>query len=120
MRLEKLRERELKELEECTFKPKTNRSEISVNKEKKRAGYVKAHLRKNASKKPVVVRGLGRYLELRNLANAKEREKKERETAAFSVSKRLVASKYPDGTTQIREFRLSKSRGEQSSSAARC
>jgi len=45
---------------------------------------------------------------LRNLSKAKEREQQEREEKAFRVPARLAGARYPDGTTQVSEFRLSK------------
>jgi hypothetical protein len=125
VRREKLKEREIKELEQCTFKPVTNSSSNSSRRKSGGGGGVEnegnvneSYVQKfQASKKgggaPVVVRGLGRYLELRNMANAKKKDEAEREAAAFKVKKASGARmKYPDGTTQIREFRLTQPNGE--------
>ena len=58
---------EVKELEECTFSPAIVRKSSSQGK----GG-------------PVVIRGLGRHLELRELAKRKEEE--QREVCTFSIN----------------------------------
>ena len=68
--------------------------------------YAQKHL-SGGAKKPVVVRGLGRYLELRTMANVKNAQEEERKKQAFMVKKGSRPMKYPDGTTQVREFKLS-------------
>lgn len=73
-------------MRECTWTPKVNK-------------------RRPQSQKPVVVRGLGRHLELREMAKRKEEEQQERERRAFgsgSTSARTVA-----GMTIAKPFRLS-------------
>lgn len=67
----------MKELEECTFKPRTNHAAkakpVNGSNDENKAqegGYMSQHNAKK-SKAPVVVRGLGRYLELKKLAAQK-------------------------------------------------
>ncbi|GMH71352.1 hypothetical protein TrLO_g3865 [Triparma laevis f. longispina] len=109
-----LREREMKELEECTFKPRTNHAAkakpVNGSNDENKAqggGYMSQHNAKK-SKAPVVVRGLGRYLELKKLAAQKAAAQDARERKAFNVRGQSNKAKYPDGTTQVKEFRLSK------------
>lgn len=59
-------EREIGEMQSCTFEPRTNRGILRA------AG-------------PVLVRGLGRHLELRNVAEQQEIDRQEREARAFGV-----------------------------------
>jgi hypothetical protein len=61
------RDQEYEELKSCTFTP-----QINEGKPEEPTG-------------PIVVRGLGRYLELKEMARRKEQDKKEREHKAFSV-----------------------------------
>ncbi|KAH9096367.1 hypothetical protein LEN26_017542 [Aphanomyces euteiches] len=60
--------REFEQLQACTFAPTINRD-------------VKT------SKKPVVVRGLGRFLELKELAKRQENEQRQREAKVFTQTK---------------------------------
>jgi len=62
-----------KELSDCTFRPNVNR----VEKKKKK------------TKGPIVVRGLGRFMELKNLAKQKENEQKQREREVFGLKNEL-------------------------------
>ena len=74
------------QLKECTFKPTTNHSRprsrpaAAKNNDENTnggGGYLASHKAKKSSasgKKPVVVRGLGRHLELRALADRKTKE----------------------------------------------
>jgi hypothetical protein len=61
------RDKEYEELKSCTFQPR-----INEGKPEEPTG-------------PIVVRGLGRYLELKEMARRKEQDKKQREHKAFSV-----------------------------------
>ena len=126
-RAEKLRERELNELKECTFAPVTNSVRRKMEKSKATTSTINEnsapHSTPGAGKKgggkggaegdtnQVVVRGLGRYLELKKMAVAKTLDQKDREDKAFSV-KTYTRDKYPDGTTQIKEFRLTQGNTE--------
>ena len=58
---------ELAELNQCTFHPATNRGHVVE------------------AEGPVIVRGLGRYLELKELAKRQADEKKHREERAFAL-----------------------------------
>ena len=66
-----------------------------------------------------LVTGLGRHLELRKLAHQKAQSQRAREAKAFSVRGASERAKYPDGTTQVREFRLSKGRMDRVEKAKR-
>merc|ERR1712232_296510 len=79
------REKEYEQLRECSFVPTVNDG-----------SPVKA-------KGPVIVRGLGRYLELRELARRQEEEKKEREDKVFIRS----TTKRPEPYTIPQPFNLS-------------
>lgn len=75
--------KEIEELHECTFQPKVNTTVPDHNK------------------KPIIVRGLGRHLELRNLLNKQKELEKERKENAFRV-KNIEKYRNPyDGTTII-------------------
>jgi hypothetical protein len=78
-------EREIRELQQCTFHPTTNRTRVK--------------------KKTVIVRGLGKYLETREHALKLRKEKQEREEKVFTVK---APTKGPEGTTIVRPFNLSK------------
>jgi len=122
-----IRERERDELKDCTFKPNlaTKRGErencgkhANQKSEVQQGGgnndsYVRISHERKKKNKAVVVRGLGRYLELKQLAHQKERDQKERERRAYGVTRASAADKYPDGTTQVRAFRLSEGGGEE-------
>ena len=87
MRLEQLRaQREQQELKECTFQPETNpyvasrrslqqHSNMRINR-----GVLKPH------NGPVLIRGVGRFMELRELAKRQEAERKEREAKVFMMN----------------------------------
>ena len=121
-RLEKIRLREVEELKDCTFQPRLNTSNRKENcgKHANSAGgrdnmddsYVARAAKMKKKNKAVVVRGLGRYLELKHLAAQKESEQKEREKRAYGVAANAY-NKYPDGTTQVRAFRLSEGGGDE-------
>ncbi|QDZ24968.1 hypothetical protein A3770_15p74860 [Chloropicon primus] len=83
-------EREEERMQECTFAPRTNSG-----------GAAKAKLNK-----PVVVHGLTRFLRNRELARAKETERRQRELEVFATGKGKPKSCY----TVAEPFRLSKSR----------
>ena len=63
------REREYDQMKDCTFKPAILENEPSTSKEQ-----------------VVVVRGLGRHLELKELQKKKEEEKKLREAEVFGLN----------------------------------
>lgn len=77
-----LRERELKELQECSFRP-------LLRQNRRRPSSPTA-----AMVAPVVVRGLARHLELRRRADQLQREQRDRERAAFHVDR---ASEWRNG-----------------------
>ena len=75
--------KEIEELQECTFQPKVNTT-IPIH-----------------NNKPIVVRGLGRHLELRNLLNKQKQLEKERKENAFRVKNIDKYRNTYDGTTII-------------------
>ena len=83
------RRREYEELKECTFKPA-----VSSKPVKSQAG-------------PIIVRGLGRHLELKELAQKKEEEKKERERKAFLLDTSARSSSVSKPYTVPQPFKLS-------------
>ncbi|CAM9186727.1 unnamed protein product, partial [Ectocarpus sp. 12 AP-2014] len=80
-------EREVAEMQRCTFVPQTN----------------SAILRAEG---PVLVRGLGRHLELKDVAQQRERERREREAQAFGVRPGAVRRSVL-GETIVEPFSLS-------------
>ncbi|CBJ29035.1 hypothetical protein Esi_0133_0021 [Ectocarpus siliculosus] len=80
-------EKEVAEMQRCTFVPQTN----------------SAILRAEG---PVLVRGLGRHLELKDVAQQRERERREREARAFGVRPRAVRRSVL-GETIVEPFSLS-------------
>ena len=82
-RREILAEREITELKECTFQP-------SVPKRKS-----------STYSTPVVVRGIARHLELRNLSEKKRMERTQREENAFKVKNSHTFKRTGDGNTAI-------------------
>ena len=83
---------ELRELEQCTFKP----SVVPYDSRK-------------ADKGPVVIPGLERHLELQNMTQKKKEEDKRREQEVFSVQNAEEMRNLEDGTTIQQPFRLSES-----------
>ena len=81
-------EKELEEMRECTWTPKVNK-------------------RRPQQQKPVVVRGLGRHLELREMAKRKDEEQQERERRAFGTAS--TGGRNAVGITIAKPFRLSSS-----------
>lgn len=96
-------EREIEELQECTFAPKLHTKARGANGSNSGVRSVKQ------PSGPVVVRGLGRYLEVREMARRKEAEKAELEAKAFK-SNPNSSSKGGSGVTQPKPFKLSKPR----------
>ncbi|CAM9472175.1 unnamed protein product [Ectocarpus sp. 13 AM-2016] len=80
-------EREVAEMQRCTFVPQTN----------------SAILRAEG---PVLVRGLGRHLELKDVAQQRQRERREREAQAFGVRPGAVRRSVL-GQTIVEPFPLS-------------
>ena len=62
---------------------------------------------------PVVVRGLGRYLELKDLAKRLDKEKKSRQKKAFLVRAAKKSNKTKKGATIPQPFNLTKRRGKE-------
>ncbi|KAE9136033.1 hypothetical protein PF006_g14479 [Phytophthora fragariae] len=93
---------ELKELEECTFRP-------NIQKPRRRGTSAKGSPSpprdSDAEDKPVIVRGLGRFLELRELARQQQAEQKQREQKVFSPN----TSYEPRSYTVPKPFKLSES-----------
>ena len=80
---------EYEELKGCTFQPKTNKQPRA---KAGRAGR-EAGGGGGGGGGPVVVRGLGRHLELKELAKRQKEEAATRETKAFHVDKRALAQR---------------------------
>ena len=96
------RQREMEELDECTFKPRTN-PEIMDN-----------------GSEVVVVRGLGRHLELQELKKKQEEERKLRELEVFGVNHKFAinAADYDINNPKRYELMASNSGYLQSTAAA--
>ncbi|ETO61552.1 hypothetical protein F444_20455 [Phytophthora nicotianae P1976] len=97
---------ELKELEECTFKPNLHkprtRGKPSAN------GSPSPPRGTVAEEKPVIVRGLGRFLELRDRARQQQAEQKQREQKVFAPN----TSYEPRSYTVPKPFKLSETSKE--------
>ena len=80
--------KEVEELKECTFQP-----------------TVKAYVptRYNESK-PVIIRGLGRHLELQHLSVKQREEASQREIDAFTVKNVDKYRRPEDGSTIVKQF----------------
>lgn len=85
---------EYESMKECTFAP-----DVAGAKVPKQTG-------------PVVVRGLGRYLELKDLAKRLEKEKKHREAKAFLVQGAEKSTRVK-GKTVCQPFNLTVRRGKE-------
>ncbi|KAF1332684.1 hypothetical protein FI667_g3139, partial [Globisporangium splendens] len=97
---------ELKELQECTFQPNTRKGEEKSTKSKAAPSRdvtrrVKQH--DESTQKPVIVRGLGRFLQLKEQAKRLQTEQKQREEKAF----RPNATYEPRSYTVPKPFNLS-------------
>ena len=86
---------EYETMKECTFAPETHGHKVP-----KQSG-------------PVVVRGLGRYLELKDLAKRLDDEKKQREEKAYLVRGATKSDKTMRGATIPQPFNLTKRRGKE-------
>ena len=98
---EERQRRELEELNECSFQPRTNHDVPREARPMARTG-------RSTAVKPVVVRGLARHLELKRHANKLAEEHRTRVHNAFHVAK---ADEWRDGRrlTQCAPFELSTS-----------
>ena len=98
---EERQRRDLEELNECSFQPRTNHDVPREARPMARTG-------RNTAVKPVVVRGLARHLELKRHANKLAEEHRTRVHNAFHVAK---ADEWRDGRrlTQCAPFELSTS-----------
>lgn len=85
-------EREVAEMQPCTFVPRTNE------------GIIRAH-------GPVVVRGLGRHLQLKDVAQQQEVDRRVREAQAFGVRPGAVR-RTTFGETVVEPFSLSDGNGK--------
>ena len=86
---------EYESMKECTFAPDTHGHKVP-----KQSG-------------PVVVRGLGRYLELKDLAKRLDDEKRSRQEKAFLVRAAKKSNKTKKGATIPQPFNLTKRRGKE-------
>ncbi|POM73968.1 Hypothetical protein PHPALM_9136 [Phytophthora palmivora] len=97
---------ELKELEECTFQPNLEKSRRKGKSEGK--GSPSPPRNSDAEDKPVIVRGLGRFLELRDLARKQQAEQKQREQKVFAPNTTYEPRSY----TVPKPFKLSETSKE--------
>jgi hypothetical protein len=97
--------KEFDELNDCTFAPRVN---TSPKQRRARRGSA-----------PVVVRGLARHLELRELAKRQRDERDQREHSAFNVSQEVLSAKCNGHVTVPEPFQLGTSvRGKEKYSDA--
>ncbi|KAH7460800.1 uncharacterized protein KRP23_14506 [Phytophthora ramorum] len=94
---------ELKELEECTFRPNLQKPRRRGKSDAK--GSPSPPRDVEADEKPVIVRGLGRFLELRDLARKQQAEQKQREQKVFAPNTTYEPRSY----TVPKPFKLSES-----------
>ncbi|KAG7389869.1 hypothetical protein PHYPSEUDO_009383 [Phytophthora pseudosyringae] len=94
---------ELKELEECTFRPNLQKPRRRGKASAK--GSPSPPRDSDAEEKPVIVRGLGRFLELRDLARKQQAEQKQREKKVFAPNTAYEPRSY----TVPKPFKLSES-----------
>ena len=90
---------EHEQLKDCTFRPQITPATAPPPKGRAR--------RKSA---PVIVRGLGRHLQLREAARRKKEEQREREEAAFNVNARCLKKRDGGLYTVPQPFHLSTSK----------
>lgn len=109
----------VREMKECTFHPNVRKASSKVSTDRQADG-TKTTRRKSSSssspspprqqgdsgeQKPVIVRGLGRFLELRDLAKKQQDEQRQREQRAFQPNTAYEPRTY----TVPKPFKLSKS-----------
>lgn len=87
-RLTELKVREIEELRDCTFQPSIEHSLSSLDRQ-----------RRDTS--PVVIRGLGRHLELRHLSAKQREDALQREKEVFSVKNVDKYRRAEDGSTLV-------------------
>ena len=92
--------REIDSLRECTFTPSLPPPPLPLSHP--------------SNSQPIIVRGLGRHLELRHQAIRLRQEKQEREQEVFTVTEISKLRRVEDGGTIVRPFCLSESSGKQS------
>ena len=80
--------REIEDLRECTFRPAIAHSLASLEKQRQDSD-------------PVVIRGLGRYLELKHLSARQKEEALQREREVFSVKNIDQYRRAEDGSTVV-------------------
>ncbi|KAJ1441746.1 hypothetical protein B484DRAFT_442617, partial [Ochromonadaceae sp. CCMP2298] len=80
--------REIEELRECSFRPDLNTSRSSLAKVQRDSG-------------PVVVRGLGRHLELMHLTARQKEQQRQREVEVFTVRNVENFRRPEDGSTVV-------------------
>ncbi|OWZ05033.1 hypothetical protein PHMEG_00022951 [Phytophthora megakarya] len=97
---------ELKDLEECTFQPNLDKPRRKGKSGAK--GSPSPPRNSDADEKPVIVRGLGRFLELRELARKQQEEQKQREQKVFAPNTAYEPRTY----TVPKPFKLSESSKE--------
>ena len=88
--------KEINELQECTFKPSLTNSFLSYEKQRKNSDNYE-----DKEESPVVIRGLGRYLELKYLSKKQKEEALERERNAFNVKNIEKYRRPEDGSTIV-------------------
>lgn len=87
-RRSELMAKEIEELRDCTFQPSLEQSQVSLERQ-----------RRDAS--PVVIRGLGRYLELKHMSAKQREDAAEREKEVFSVRNVDKFRRPEDGSTVV-------------------
>ncbi|KAG1692137.1 hypothetical protein DVH05_025757 [Phytophthora capsici] len=95
---------ELKELEECTFQPNLLKRRGKLSSK----GSPSPPRDSSAEEKPVIVRGLGRFLELKDLARKQQAEQKQREQKVFAPNSLYEPRSY----TVPKPFKLSETSKE--------
>jgi hypothetical protein len=90
-RRSELMAQEIEELRDCTFQPSLERSQASLEKQ-----------RRDVS--PVVIHGLGRFLELKHMGAKQKEEAAEREKEVFSVRNVDKYRRPEDGSTVVQVY----------------
>ena len=98
-RREELISREIEELQNCTFQPTLNQSFAAAASHSNASTSAK-------SSDPIVIKGLNRHLELRQLSEKLKKEEKEREFNAFHVRDVDKFRRQEDGATIVKSFDL--------------
>lgn len=95
--------KEIEELQECTFQPQLqqNHSFLYEQSQSRGSGGGAA-----AAVEPVIIKGLNRHLELKQLSDRLKKEEQEREYNAFHVKNVEKYRRQEDGSTIVKSFDL--------------